>query len=156
MILRAAGFAALVALVAVFPFFAGNYPVKLLQEILIWGIFAMSLDLLMGYAGMVSFGHSAFFGVGGYVAALALVKSPGLVSALLLRGANRAGKGQGIALWPTLVPAVLGALWYLFRAVLPAEVAPGAEYIAGPQYLLVGVIVLSLVAWIGCLIARRL
>ena len=37
----------------------------------------MSLDLLMGYAGMVSFGHSAFFGVGGYVAALALVKSPG-------------------------------------------------------------------------------
>ena len=80
----------------------------------------------------------------------------GLVSALLLRGANRAGKGQGIALWPTLVPAVLGALWYLFRAVMPAEVAPGAEYIAGPQYLLVGVIVLSLVAWIGCLIARRL
>ena len=80
----------------------------------------------------------------------------GLVSALLLRGANRAGKGQGIALWPTLVPAVLGALWYLFRAVMPAEVAPGAEYIAGPQYLLVGIIVLSLAAWIGCLIARRL
>ena len=50
---------------------------KLLQEILIWGIYAMSLDLLMGYAGMVSFGHSAFFGVGGYVAALALAPSPG-------------------------------------------------------------------------------
>ena len=49
---------------------------KLLQEILIWGIFAMSLDLLMGYAGMVSFGHSAFFGIGGYVAALALARSP--------------------------------------------------------------------------------
>ena len=57
---------------------------KLLQEILIWGIFAMSLDLLMGYAGMVSFGHSAFFGIGGYVAALALARSPGLVSALVL------------------------------------------------------------------------
>ena len=80
----------------------------------------------------------------------------GLVSALLLRGANRAGKGQGIALWPTLIPAALGAVWYLFRAVMPAEVAPGAEYIAGPQYLLMGVILLSVVAWIGCLIARRL
>ena len=57
---------------------------KLLQEILIWGIFAMSLDLLMGYAGMVSFGHSAFFGVGGYVAALALTAHPGPVGALLL------------------------------------------------------------------------
>ena len=79
----------------------------------------------------------------------------GRVSALLLRGANRLGKGQGIALWPTLIPAALGAIWYLFRAVFPAEVAPGAEYIAAPQYLLMGVILLSVVAWLGCLIARR-
>jgi hypothetical protein len=79
----------------------------------------------------------------------------GLVSALLLRGANRAGKGQGIALWPTLIPAVLGAIWYLFRAVVPAEIAPGAEYIAAPQYLLMGVVLLSVVAWVGCRIARR-
>ena len=69
---RLLGFAVAVLAVLLFPRVAGNYPVKLLQEILIWGIFAMSLDLLMGYAGMVSFGHSAFFGVGGYVAALAL------------------------------------------------------------------------------------
>ena len=80
----------------------------------------------------------------------------GLVSGLLLRGANRAGKGQRIALWPTLIPAALGAIWYLFRAVVPAEVAPGAEYIAAPQYLLMGVVLLSVVAWVGCLVARRL
>jgi branched-chain amino acid transport system permease protein len=79
-----AAFLGLAVVLAVVPAFAGNYTVKLLQEILIWGIFAMSLDLLMGYAGMISFGHSAFFGVGGYVAALALKTSPGLVSALLL------------------------------------------------------------------------
>ncbi len=82
--LRLLGFAVLVALLAVFPRFFGNYPVKLLQEILIWGIFAMSLDLLMGYAGMVSFGHSAFFGLGGYVAALALAKYPGVLTAVAL------------------------------------------------------------------------
>ncbi|HTI56115.1 MAG TPA: branched-chain amino acid ABC transporter permease [Verrucomicrobiae bacterium] len=82
--LRLLAFAAVVAALALFPLGAGPYPVKLLQEILIWGIFAMSLDLLMGYAGMVSFGHSAFFGVGGYVAALALARSPGLASALVL------------------------------------------------------------------------
>jgi len=80
-------FAVLTALVAVFPQFAGNYPVKLLQEILIWGIFAMSLDLLMGYAGMVSFGHSAFFGIGGYTAALLLAGSPGLLTGLVLPAA---------------------------------------------------------------------
>jgi branched-chain amino acid transport system permease protein len=82
-ILRAAASAALVGLLAIFPLFAGAYPVKLLQEILIWGIFAMSLDLLMGYAGMVSFGHSAFFGVGGYVAALALKSAPGVLTGLV-------------------------------------------------------------------------
>jgi branched-chain amino acid transport system permease protein len=81
---RLGGFAVVVIGLALFPLVSGNYPVKLLQEILIWGIFAMSLDLLMGYAGMVSFGQSAFFGIGGYVAALALARSPGLVSALVL------------------------------------------------------------------------
>jgi branched-chain amino acid transport system permease protein len=78
------------AAIAGFPLVAGNYPVKLLQEILVWGIFAMSLDLLMGRAGMVSFGHSAFFGVGGYVAALSLLKTPGLVSALVIPAGSAA------------------------------------------------------------------
>ena len=90
MIVRWVAVAALIVGAAVFPAFAGKYPVKLLQEILIWGIFAMSLDLLMGYAGMVSLGHSAFFGVGGYVAALALLKSPGVASGLLLPAAAAA------------------------------------------------------------------
>jgi len=84
MMFRGVAFAGLVTLLAVFPFFAGAYPVKLLQEVLIWGMLAMSLDLLMGYAGMVSFGHSAFFGVGGYVAALLLKGAPGALSALAL------------------------------------------------------------------------
>jgi branched-chain amino acid transport system permease protein len=82
---RALGFALAVAAVLLLPRLAGTYPVTLLQEILIFGIFAMSLDLLMGFAGMVSFGHSAFFGVGGYVAALALTRwGADGVNALLL------------------------------------------------------------------------
>jgi branched-chain amino acid transport system permease protein len=83
---RAAGLLGLAALAAglmAFPLVGDRYEVKLLHEILIWGMFAMSLDLLMGYTGMVSFGHSAFFGVGGYVAALALKADPGVVSALV-------------------------------------------------------------------------
>jgi len=82
------GVAVLLLALLAFPLAFGRYPVRLLQEILIWGIYAMSLDLLMGYAGMVSFGHSAFFGVGGYVAALALTSPAGViggpVGALLL------------------------------------------------------------------------
>ena len=91
MIWRALGFALAVAAVLLFPRVAGTYPVKLLQEILIWSMFAMSLDLLMGFAGMVSFGHSAFFGVGGYVAALALTQwGAGVINALVLPAAAAA------------------------------------------------------------------
>lgn len=42
----------------------------LFTEILIFGIFAMSLDLLMGFTGMISLGHAAFFGLGGYTLGL--------------------------------------------------------------------------------------
>ena len=40
------------------------------SQILITGLFAMTLDLILGYAGIVSLGHAAFFGVGAYVAGL--------------------------------------------------------------------------------------
>lgn len=42
----------------------------LLTQILISGLFAMSLDLLLGYGGIPSFGHAAFFGLGAYAAGL--------------------------------------------------------------------------------------
>jgi len=42
----------------------------ILAEIAILGLFALSLDLILGYAGIVSLGHAAFFGLGAYVAAL--------------------------------------------------------------------------------------
>jgi branched-chain amino acid transport system permease protein len=94
------------AVVTAFPLFAASYPVKLLQEILVWGVFAMSLDLLMGYAGMVSFGHSAFFGVGGYVAALLLVKSPGLFTGLVAPALAAAFAALVIGVFSTRVSGV--------------------------------------------------
>lgn len=42
----------------------------LLNEIAILGLFALSLDLILGYAGIVSLGHAAFFGLGAYTAGL--------------------------------------------------------------------------------------
>ena len=55
--------AALVAL-----FFIPDANLPLYGQILIWGLFAMSLDLLLGYRGIPSLGHAAFFGIGGYAA----------------------------------------------------------------------------------------
>jgi branched-chain amino acid transport system permease protein len=42
----------------------------LLTETAIWGLFAVSLDLILGYAGIISLGHAAFFGAGAYAAGL--------------------------------------------------------------------------------------
>jgi len=42
----------------------------LISQIMIIGLFAMSLDLILGYAGIVSLGHAAFFGLGAYTAGL--------------------------------------------------------------------------------------
>ena len=43
---------------------------QFLSQLFIYGIFALSLDLILGYAGILSLGHAAFFGVGSYTAGL--------------------------------------------------------------------------------------
>ena len=60
----------LLIIAAVFPFFGGKYYVDLLMKIMILSIFALSLELLVGQTGLVSFGHAAFFGIAAYAAAL--------------------------------------------------------------------------------------
>lgn len=46
------------------------YVIRLLTQMLIFGLLAMSLDLLLGYTGMPSFGHAGFFGVAAYAVAV--------------------------------------------------------------------------------------
>jgi branched-chain amino acid transport system permease protein len=56
--------------VAAVPFMAEKFYVQFLAKILIMGILAMSLDLLLGYTGLVSFGHAAFYGAAAYTLAI--------------------------------------------------------------------------------------
>ena len=63
------GFVALAA----FPFVGSEFYQQMVARMMILAIFAMSLDLLQGVTGLVSLGHAAFFGLGGY--ALALMSS---------------------------------------------------------------------------------
>jgi branched-chain amino acid transport system permease protein len=76
---------------------------RFLTEILIWGLLAMSSDLLIGYTGMVSFGHSAFFGLGMYCAAAALliVHPANLWLAMLFGLAGAAGAALFVAYFST-------------------------------------------------------
>lgn len=52
-----------------------RYWISVAEQILIWGLFAMSLDLLVGYTGLPSLGHAAFFGVGAYAYALVATRA---------------------------------------------------------------------------------
>lgn len=59
------------------PFLGSRFYTFLATEIVILALFALSLNLLLGYAGLVSFGHAAYFGIGAYTCAI-LVKTHGV------------------------------------------------------------------------------
>jgi branched-chain amino acid transport system permease protein len=97
------GFCVVMALLIVAPLVLPAFWRRFLTEVLIWGLLAMSSDLLIGYTGMISFGHSAFFGLGMYgaAAALLLVSPPNLWLAIGLGLAGAAGAALFVAYFST-------------------------------------------------------
>src|SRR5579864_4289043 len=79
-----------------FPAIADRFYLQLVSKIMIFGIFAMSLDLLVGFTGLVSLGHGAFFGVGAY--------------ALMLLSPQYAAANLWLSLAVALAAAALAAL----------------------------------------------
>ncbi len=58
------------AALAAYPLVAGSYGIDLVTKIMIYAVFALSLELLVGGTGLVCFGQAAFFGIGAYAAVL--------------------------------------------------------------------------------------
>jgi len=71
---RLGALALCLALIAV-PWFGSAFYTELAAKALVLSIFAMSLDLLVGFSGLVSFGHAAYFGVAAYAVALLTPRS---------------------------------------------------------------------------------
>ncbi len=89
--------AALLAFLIFYPALFGPYYTNLFVTFAVFAAYSVSLNVLLGYTGLLSFGHAMFFGAGGYGTALALKHIPGL----------------------PLIPAVLiGFLSALFLALL--------------------------------------
>jgi branched-chain amino acid transport system permease protein len=98
--------AALLVLFLALPFLAGSsYGLKLATRLVITCLFVVSLDVLMGLAGLVSFGHAAFFGVGAY--AVYFVSGAEGTNPFVALGA-----GMGLA---AVTAAVIGAFAVLTR-----------------------------------------
>lgn len=164
---RFAIFTTVLALLASAPWLLNPYQLGILLKILIWGLFAMSYDLIFGYTGLLSLGHSVYFGLGAYSAAFVILQTQlgiavplmaglligGGVAALIGMLAVRSG-GHGFI----IVTAVTALLFYLLAQsrrdltggddglilpALPAQIAGWAAGCAdpGPAYLLVLAIV---------------
>lgn len=70
--------AAVFAVGAAMPLLVKQYHLNMLTEIIPFALYAVSYNLLLGYAGLLSFGHAMFFGVGAFTTAVALIHIPGL------------------------------------------------------------------------------
>lgn len=66
---------AIAVIVLVLPLFIPAFVSSLVTKMMIYGLFGMSLNIIWGYAGIPSFGHAAFFGVGGYAAGILTLKA---------------------------------------------------------------------------------
>lgn len=64
----------LLVVLSLLPLALSQYFLGIVTQMMIYAIFAMSLDILMGYTGLTSLGHAAYFGVGGYTVGLLSLK----------------------------------------------------------------------------------
>ena len=65
---------ALLAAALLVPALGSRFYTFLANDVLIWALFATSLNLLVGYTGLVSFGHAAYFGIGAYTTGILMKK----------------------------------------------------------------------------------
>src|SRR6202000_1301032 len=87
----------LAAFALLLPAFAGDFYINLASQILIAAIFALSLNLLVGFGGMTSLGHSSYLGVAAYIVAILT---------------TRYGFGQGTAALIAMAGTVLMAAFF--------------------------------------------
>lgn len=81
----------LLTVLATVPLWVSAFYLEFATLILVYALFAMSLGLLVGYAGMVSLGHAAFFGVGAYTTALLIEGGSAHLALVLPASAAMAG-----------------------------------------------------------------
>ena len=140
---RIVGWLAVALFLIFFPFVAGDYQTGLMAPFLASGLLAMSLDLLGDRAGLLSFGHGAWFGLGAYALALTLERIPGaggtylgLALAILVPGAFAALLGSQLLLGRQRVGGVyFGIVTLAVGAILQLVVNGWSSFTGGSNGL---------------------
>lgn len=130
--------AMLIAILLFLPVIVDAFYLKLMIEVLVFALFAMSLNFLMGNGGIISFGHAAYFGLGAYGAALAVAHynvsmEIGLVLAPIVAGLGAAIFGYFIV---RLSGVYLAMLTLAFAQIVFAIAFQWVELTGGDNGLL--------------------
>ena len=80
-----------IALSLAWPFLFKGFPTSFMATVWFYAVFAISADLLMGYAGLFSLGHAAFFGVGAYASAIVALNISSNIAVVLVAAIVCAG-----------------------------------------------------------------
>jgi urea transport system permease protein len=114
--------AAAVALIGAYPYYGSNaYVLSLLGKFLCYSIFALSIDLIWGFTGILSLGQAVYFGIGAYMVALSLK-----LNYALSHPTRFGGKIPDFMEWNSLtkVPDFMTPLYSLPLAIAAALVLP--------------------------------
>ena len=150
LIAAAAALATLALVPPLLTAFGQEYYVGFVTRVLVFGLAAASLDFILGYGGMVSFGHAAFFGAGAYaVAALAArgIAAPGLAWPLAMAACAALAAAIGVVslrtrgLYFIMITLAFAQMVHYLAISLPAlggddglALAPAAAMRATPLY----------------------
>ena len=117
--------AAALAVVAVLPALISEYQLNMVITMLIYSLFALSYNVLFGQAGLLSFGHAAYFGVGAYTAIILFKRlGVGLLPGILAGGACGALLG---VVFGVFVVRLGGTYFALITLALNALIYAAAE-----------------------------
>lgn len=133
--------AVILALFLLFPITRNEYWIVHLTQLMVYGIFAMSLSLVWGYGGILCFGHAVYFGMGAYIYTL-IVKGmiPGFTGILGTSIAGLAAAIAGVALFAVVVGYFLfyGRLSGPYLGIVTLAIAVIVERVAVDWYYIGG------------------
>src|SRR5665213_4113260 len=115
---------ALIALALAVPLAGNTYYTRFATQIAMYGMAAVSVDLLLGFAGLTTFGQAAFFGIGAYAAGMITV----------------AGLHEALIVWPLAMLASVGFALVIGALALRTE---------GFQFIMVTLAFAQMVYYIG-------
>jgi branched-chain amino acid transport system permease protein len=146
--------ALLVAFLLASPVVLGEYAQQILSQAFFFAIAAVTVDLLWGYTGVLTFGQSAFFGIGVYTVAIALayyvegiLATAGVIFAAMV-GAALVGAAVGwLSFWDRASPIYVAIVTLALPVVFTQLILSGGTYTGSSSGLPIPVPFLSITQW---------